>query len=164
MNERRILDQIFRPFVRQQMARLDDQDPDHQHVIVGRSAAPIDRSSLGRAANPPEHLELDDRLHPFHIVALDESSIRRSSTSKNSGSLGIESLPLRFSSENQKNKLDLARFLEASSFVKALGPFSAIVVAEPSDKAATPIQERLGHATAPISPWTVIVVIQLASC
>ena len=34
-----VLDQIFRPLVRQRMARLKDQDLEHQHVIVGRPTA-----------------------------------------------------------------------------------------------------------------------------
>jgi hypothetical protein len=52
------------------MARLEDQDPEHQHVIVGRSAAPGSIAPRhGALQIRPKHLEIDDRLHPFQVVA-----------------------------------------------------------------------------------------------
>ena len=66
-----ILDQVFRPLIRQRMARLQDQDPKHQHVIVGRPATlRAIRARHGALQFGSEHLEIDQRVHPLEVVAL----------------------------------------------------------------------------------------------
>ena len=71
MNDSRSLIEILGPLVRQRVAGLKDQDPEHQHVVEGRAAAlrPVrPRHRLFELG--AEHLEIDQRVHPLKIVAL----------------------------------------------------------------------------------------------
>jgi hypothetical protein len=66
-----VLDQVFRPLIGQRVARLQDQDLEHQHVIIGRAATlgpfgPRD----GTLQFEPECLEIYQRTQPLQIVAL----------------------------------------------------------------------------------------------
>ena len=66
-----VLDEILGPLVRQRVAGLQDQDPEHQHVVVGRAAAPRPiRARHGLLELGPERLEIHQRVHPLKIVAL----------------------------------------------------------------------------------------------
>ena len=66
-----VLDQIFRSLVRRRMARLKDQNLEHQHMIVGRAATlGAVRPGNGALQIRPENLKIDDPLQPLQIVAL----------------------------------------------------------------------------------------------
>ena len=66
-----ILDQKFRPLIRQRMARLEDQDPEHKHVILGRPATlRAIRPRHGALQFGSEHLEIHQRVHPLEIDSL----------------------------------------------------------------------------------------------
>jgi hypothetical protein len=66
-----VLDQIFRPLIGQRVARLQDQDLEHQRVIIGRAATlgPVDPRD-GTLQFGPERLEIYQRTQPLQIVAL----------------------------------------------------------------------------------------------
>ena len=71
MNESRSLIEILGPLVRQRVAGLQDQDPEHQHVVVGRAAALRAIRARHRLLElGPERLEIHQRVHPLQVIAL----------------------------------------------------------------------------------------------
>src|SRR5579863_6869113 len=108
------------------MTRLEDQDPEHQHVIVGWPAA------LGSVAPRhgalqvrPKHLEIDDRAQPFQVVALGRKLLQTFLDIEKSRP--CPSNRLRFASPQRiKTSSTWPRFLKASN-LQAIKPIGTAI-------------------------------------
>jgi hypothetical protein len=71
MNESPVLDQKLGPLVRQAVAGLQDQHPEHQHMVERRTAA---AGAVGPRHSPlqirPEKLKIHQTIQPLERVAL----------------------------------------------------------------------------------------------